>query len=155
MCKRKETYGSCICKVKTHNTVFKADRQSSCLRYNQLLCGRPLLGVLMEGKMENRPYQRKGVSSNTQAGKDFENIILFFLENNGITVEPQTKVEIGINAKKEHAFDFGNNSILVECKSQTWTETGNAPSAKIKNWSDAMFSFYLAPKNIKNYFLLK
>ena len=43
-----------------------------------------------------------------------------------------SKVEIGINAKKEHAFDFGNNSILVECKSQTWTETGNAPSAKIK-----------------------
>ena len=50
--------------------------------------------------MENRPYQRKGVSSNTQAGKDFENKILFFLENNGITVETQTKVETGINAKK-------------------------------------------------------
>ena len=64
--------------------------------------------------MENRPYQRKGVSSNTQAGKDFENKILFFFKNNGITVEPQTKVEIGINAKKEHAFDFGNNSILDE-----------------------------------------
>ena len=32
--------------------------------------------------MENRPYQRKGVSSNTQAGKDFENKILF-KKNNG------------------------------------------------------------------------
>ena len=111
--------------------------------------------ALLEKKMENRPYQRKGVSSNTQAGKDFENKILFFLENNGITVEPQTKVEIGINAKKEHAFDFGNNSILVECKSQTWTETGNAPSAKIKNWSDAMFSFYLAPKKYKKLFFVE
>ena len=115
----------------------------------------PALGRLWKEKMENRPYQRKGVSSNTQAGKDFENKILFFLETNGITVEPQTKVEIGINAKKEHAFDFGNNSILVECKSQTWTETGNAPSAKIKNWSDAKFSFYLAPKKYKKLFFVE
>ena len=62
---------------------------------------RPHWGAYGREKMKNRPYQRKGVSSNTQAGKDFENKILFFLENNGITVEPQTKVEIGINAKKK------------------------------------------------------
>jgi hypothetical protein len=105
--------------------------------------------------MENKAYQRKGVSSNTQVGKEFENEIFNFLKRNGISVETQKKVEIGINAKKEHAFDFGNNSILVECKSQTWTETGNAPSAKIKNWSDAMFSFYLAPKKYKKIFFVE
>ena len=105
--------------------------------------------------MENKPYQRKGVSSNTQAGKDFENKIFTFLVENGISLEIQKKVEIGINSKKEHAFDFGNNSILVECKSQTWTETGNAPSAKMKNWSDAMFSFYLAPKKYKKLFFVE
>ena len=42
----------------------------------------PALGRLWKEKMENRPYQRKGVSSNTQAGKDFENKILF-KKNNG------------------------------------------------------------------------
>ena len=58
----------------------------------------------------------------------------------------QKKVKIGIKAKKDHA------SIIVECKSKTWTESGNAPSAKIKNWSDAMFSFYLAPEKYKKFF---
>ena len=64
----------------------------------------------------------------------------------------QKKVKIGIKAKKDHAFDLGNDSIIVECKSKTWTEAGNAPSAKIKNWSDAMFSFYLAPEKYKKFF---
>ena len=61
-------------------------------------------------------------------------------------MENQKKVKIGIKAKKDHA------SIIVECKSKTWTESGNAPSAKIKNWSDAMFSFYLAPEKYKKFF---
>ena len=64
----------------------------------------------------------------------------------------QKKVKIGIKAKKDHALDLGNDSIIVECKSKTWTESGNAPSAKIKNWSDAMFSFYLAPEKYKKFF---
>lgn len=105
--------------------------------------------------MENKVYQRKGVSSNTQAGKDFENKVFKFLEKNGILVEKQKKVEIGINAKKKHAFDFGNDSVLVECKSHTWTETENTPSAKLKNWSDAMFSFYLAPNKYKKLFFVE
>ena len=37
-------------------------------------------GACGRKKMENRPYQRKGVISNTQAGKDSENKILFFLK---------------------------------------------------------------------------
>ena len=70
------------------------------------------------------------------------------IDNNNL----QRKVKIGIKAKKDHAFDLGNDSIIVECKSKTWTESGNAPSAKIKNWSDAMFSFYLAPEKYKKLF---
>ena len=70
-------------------------------------------------------------------------------------MENQKKVKIGIKAKKEQAFDLGNDSIIVECKSQTWTESGNAPSAKIKNWSDAMFSFYLAPEKYKKLFFVE
>ena len=99
-------------------------------------------------------HQRKGVSSNTKAGKDFENTIFNFLKENKIFLDEQKKVQIGINKKKEHAFDFGNNSILVECKSHTWTKSNNAPSAKIKNWSDAMFSFYIAPSIFKKLFFV-
>lgn len=105
--------------------------------------------------MIQKAYQRKGVSSNTQAGKDFENKIYTFLANHKLFLDKQKKVVIGINAKREHAFDFGNDSILVECKSQIWTESGNAPSAKIKNWSDAMFSFYLSPKRYKKLFFVE
>ena len=105
--------------------------------------------------MIQKAYQRKGVSSNTKAGKDFENTIYTFLANHKIFVDKQKKIAIGINAKKEHAFDFGNDSILVECKSQMWIESGNAPSAKIKNWSDAMFSFYLFPKIYKKLFFIE
>lgn len=101
MCKRKETYGSGICKVETHNTIFKADRQSSCLRFKILLCGRTQWGAFGEIKIDNNNFQKK--------------------------------VKIGIKAKKDHAFDLGNDSIIVECKSKIWTESGNAPSAKIKN----------------------
>ena len=105
--------------------------------------------------MNNNNFQRKGVKSNTEVGKKFENIILNFLEKNNVSLENQKKVKIGINAKKDHAFDLGNDSIIVECKSQTWTESGNAPSAKIKNWSDAMFSFYLAPSKYKKLFFVE
>ena len=104
---------------------------------------------------ETNNFQRKGAISNAQVGKKFEKIVFDFLKSNGIILENQKKVEIGINAKKKHAFDLGNDRILVECKAQTWTESNKTPSAKIKNWSDAMFSFYLAPKKYKKLFFVE
>ena len=115
----------------------------------------PALGRFGGIKMDNNNFQRKGVKSNTEVGKIFEKIIYNFLEKNNVILENQKKVKIGIKAKKDHAFDLGNDSIIVECKSQTWTESGNAPSAKIKNWSDAMFSFYLAPGKYKKLFFVE
>jgi hypothetical protein len=32
-----------------------------------------------------------------------------------------------------------------ECKSHTWTEGGNVPSAKMTTWNQAMFFFHAAP----------
>ena len=61
-------------------------------------------------------YQRNGISSNTKAGKNFEDIIYnYFDKELGIELEKQKKVEIGINSKKKHSFDFGNNWLLIEC----------------------------------------
>ena len=103
--------------------------------------------------MEN--YQRKGSNSNKEVGDIFEEKVFNYFYDLNISLEKQKKIEIGINKKKAHAFDFGNNDILIECKAQTWTESENAPSAKLKNWSDAMFSFYLAPKNYKKLFFVE
>lgn len=56
--------------------------------------------------MDENNYQRKCVKSNTQAGRDFENVIEKFLKKNGIELERQKKIAIGINKKKDHAFDL-------------------------------------------------
>ncbi|HXL34331.1 MAG TPA: hypothetical protein VN953_05395 [Gemmatimonadales bacterium] len=50
-------------------------------------------------------------------------------------------------AKKDHKFDLGSESppVLVECKCHTWTEGGNAPSAKLTVWNEAMLYFACAP----------
>lgn len=99
--------------------------------------------------------QRKGDKSNSEVGKDFENEVNEYIEKElHIKLQVQKKVDIGINSKKEHAFDFGNEWLLVECKSHTWTESGNVPSGKMKNWSDAMFSFYLAPQEYRKLFIV-
>jgi hypothetical protein len=46
-----------------------------------------------------------------------------------------------------HRFDLGSESppVLVECKSHTWTQSGNMPSAKMTVWNEAMYYFHVAP----------
>ncbi len=45
--------------------------------------------------------------------------------------------------------------MIVECKSQTWTSGGNIPSAKMKNWAEAMFYFHMAPQNYRKIFFVE
>lgn len=56
-------------------------------------------------------------------------------------------LEIGINGRKSHNFDFGDErkKVIVECKAHTWTEGGNVPSAKMTTWNQAMFFFHASP----------
>ena len=72
---------------------------------------------------------------------------------------PGLSVRVGIhNAKKHHKFDLGSETppILVECKSHTWTKTGNTPSAKITVWNVAMYYFHAAPAQYRKIlFVLK
>lgn len=105
-----------------------------------------------------KAFQRKGVSSNTQVGKEFEFKIQKFFTQQGIKLEPNFSISIGITQKKAHRFDFGNSrlNILVECKSHTWTEGKNVPSAKMTTWDQAMFYFYIAPREFRKvFFVLK
>ena len=77
-------------------------------------------------------FQRNGATSNTHVGRDFEALAQAFFAKQGIKLDRSVSVPIGIDGKsKPHKFDLGSlaDNIIVECKSHTWTETGNIPSA--------------------------
>ena len=104
----------------------------------------------------NKPFQRKGSTSNAQVGRDFEAKAQVFLGEQGLALERNVKIDIGINGKKSHAFDLGDptNEVIVECKSHTWTESGNVPSAKMTAWNQAMYYFHAAPPRYRKIFFV-
>ncbi len=105
----------------------------------------------------NNNFQRKGSSSNTQVGNDFEDLVQAFFISQGITVKKNIPILIGINKnKKSHRFDLGNetDNLIIECKSHTWTESGNVPSAKITTWDQAMFYFLACPEGYRKVFMV-
>ena len=94
-------------------------------------------------------FQRIGSISNAQAGNDFELVAQQHFASQGISLNRNYVVLIGIaDMKKAHKFDLGSDDpkIIVECKSHTWTARGNNPSAKVSVWNEVMFYFMLAPK---------
>ncbi|GAB4577761.1 MAG: hypothetical protein Fur0022_04930 [Anaerolineales bacterium] len=99
----------------------------------------------------NKPFQRKGSTSNAQVGSDFEVVVRQFFAKQGLILKPRITVSIGINGTKPHNFDLGNKSekVLVECKAHRWTESGNTPSAKMTTWNEAMFFFLAAPSDYR------
>ena len=100
-------------------------------------------------------FQRKGATSNTHVGRQLEKQAKAFFEKMGIPLDFGVSMEIGINGKKKpHKFDLGNDQVLVECKSHTWTEGGNVPSAKMTTWDQAMFLFHAAPKGFRKIFFV-
>ena len=106
----------------------------------------------------DKPFQRKGAKSNTQVGKDFEKSAMKFFSTQGLYLQENVSVDIGINGTRPHSFDLGDlaEKILVECKSHTWTEGGNVPSAKITTWDQAMYFFHVTPKGYRKiFFVLK
>ena len=103
-------------------------------------------------------FQRDGSISNSHVGRAFELRAQQALLREGVAVEMNHKVPCGLgNVRKNHAFDLGsdNPKIIVECKSQTWTVSGNIPSAKMKNWAEAMFYFHMAPVDYRKIFLVE
>ena len=95
---------------------------------------------------------------NPATGAKFEIKIQEYFQNEGLSLERPFILKIGSSSlRKDHSFDLGSKSrkIIVECKSHTWTETGNAPSAKMSVWNEAMYYFSLAPKSYKKMFFVK
>ncbi len=80
---------------------------------------------------------------------DFEKKVMsYFTQKENIELTRPFPITIGFNSdKKSHKFDFGseNPKILIECKNHSWTKSGNAPSAKMSVWNEAMLYFSVAP----------
>jgi hypothetical protein len=104
----------------------------------------------------DKPFQRKGAESNTQVGRDFEAKAKAFFAQQGLKLTPDITIDIGINGRKPHHFDLGDehNKVIVECKAHKWTEGGNVPSAKIVAWNQAMFFFYATPSGYRKIFFV-
>lgn len=103
-------------------------------------------------------FQRDGSISNAHVGRAFELRAQKILAENGLALTLNHKVPCGLrNLKKDHAFDLGAETpkVIVECKSQTWTSGGNVPSAKMKNWAEAMFYFHMAPPDYRKIFFVE
>ncbi len=107
-------------------------------------------------------FQRIGSTSNAHVGREFEDKVLNYFDAQDIKLQKDFPLSIGTGHKKKiRSFDLGCRSqtygnIIVECKSHTWTSSGKVPSAKITVWNEAMYYFYLAPKNFRKiFFILK
>ena len=103
-------------------------------------------------------FQRDGSTSNSHVGRAFEGRARKVLAERGLRLKPGYKVPCGLGAaRKNHAFDLGsdNPKVIVECKSHTWTSGGNVPSAKLKNWAEAMFYFHMVPPDYRKIFFVE
>ncbi|MEH2508425.1 hypothetical protein V1290_007236 [Bradyrhizobium sp. AZCC 1578] len=93
-------------------------------------------------------FQRLGAPHSAGVGSAFEVMAKkFFQTTEALELEPNFSVPVGVtHLKKMHRFDLGSKSpaVLVECKSHTWTQAGNMPSAKMTVWNEAMYYFHIA-----------
>lgn len=105
------------------------------------------------------PFQRIGALSNAHVGSAFERVAYDIFEAQGISLQANHKVLIGVGSKKKiHCFDLGceHQKVIVECKSHTWTVGSKVPSAKLTVWNEAMYYFHLAPPGYRKImFVLK
>ena len=92
-------------------------------------------------------FQRAGSASNSHVGDAFEAAAREYFRQHGTTLQRNYQVPVGFSSKKPRKFDLGSGDppVLVECKSHTWTSTGNVPSAKLTSWNEAMLYFLVAP----------
>ena len=103
-------------------------------------------------------FQRDGSISNAHVGRDFEDRARKALAKRGLRLNPDHKVPCGLGGvRKDHCFDLGSEDprVIVECKSHTWTSGGNVPSAKMKNWAEAMFYFHMVPSDYRKIFFVE
>ncbi|MYF78764.1 MAG: hypothetical protein F4180_02395, partial [Chloroflexi bacterium] len=98
-------------------------------------------------------FQRPGAVSNADVGSAFEMTAREWFANQGIRLQRNYGVEIGLSSTKVRKFDLGASepAVLVECKSHKWTSGGNVPSAKTTVWNESMYFLLLAPAGFRKF----
>jgi hypothetical protein len=93
-----------------------------------------------------------GNEDNPRTGAEFERLVAEYFRRQGLALQSRYPQRLGSGQKKGiRTFDLGSNvpPVLVECKCHTWTQGGNAPSAKLAVWNEAMYFFALAPRKFR------
>ncbi len=89
---------------------------------------------------------------NPRRGSKFEALVQSFFATQGTNLRRDFIVPVGAHSEKRpRKFDLGSTRppVLVECKRHTWTGGGNAPSAKLAVWNEAMYFFTTAPSKYR------
>ena len=86
-----------------------------------------------------------------KAGEAFARCVGDYLQSMGLSVESEYEVLVSNNGKhkKVHRFDWGNESVVVECKAYNWTSGGNIPSAKMSTANEALLYLIAAPSSFR------
>lgn len=95
-------------------------------------------------------------SDNPRIGAEFQTQVANWLRNHyGKDFELEKKIPIG-DPPKDHKFDIvsSDNTIAVECKRYTWTESGNVPSAKMGFTNEAAFYLSFLPDSFEKYIVM-
>jgi hypothetical protein len=103
-------------------------------------------------------FQRIGSVSNAHIGREFEEFAQQYFAKQNIILNTSYSLPVGVREqKKEHTFDLGSSTekMIIECKAHTWTSGTNVPSAKITVWNEAMYYFFLAPKEYRKIFFIQ
>jgi hypothetical protein len=82
-----------------------------------------------------------------------------FLKDSGLKVISTPTVRVSMNGlyNKPHEFDWGNETLLVECKAYNWLPSGGDPNGKHATVNEAMLYFMATPESylVKKLFLWK
>lgn len=95
----------------------------------------------------------------TNNGRDFENQVRKFMENDGYIFYERNCIKIGFLDKKNHKFDLicekNNKKYLIECKSYYWRNGGDIPHGKIQGLNEAILYLIAAPENYEKVLIMK
>ena len=110
--------------------------------------------------IEINNFQRIGTDHNTGVGGKFENIARDFFAKQGVNLERNFSVPVGVGDRKEAAAEFlswqFDSSSSCRMQMSMDPQGGNMPSAKMTVWNEAMYYFHLAPKQYRKImFVLK
>ena len=96
--------------------------------------------------MAYQNFQREGANNNPEVGNAFElQVQQYLAQHMGLALGRRFRLDVGVFHVRPRQFDLGSGDppVLVECKSYRWTRSGNAPSAKLSQFVEAMYYFYL------------